>query len=211
MNESTNIQSLLGDCRVLPVVTAHDVRQTVQLTQALLDGGMRAVEITLRTEAALDSIRAVKAELPGAVVAAGTVTNPDDLNRAMDAGADFCVSPGVTERLLRAAAEARINFVPGVATASEIMLGMDYGFRCFKLFPAVAVGGLKLIKSLAGPFPDLQFCPTGGLNRQNFREFLALPNVICCGGSWMVADELVSAGKWQQIEELARDAMNPSK
>ena len=207
MNEATNIRSLLGGCRVLPVVTAQTVKSTVQLTQTLFDGGMRAVEITLRTEAALDSIRAVKAEVPDILVAAGTVTNPEDLERAMDAGADFCVSPGVTERLLRAAAEARVDFVPGVATASEILLGMDYGFRCFKLFPAVAVGGLQLIKSLSGPFPDLQFCPTGGLNASNFREFLALPNVICCGGSWMVADALVSAGKWPQMEELAREAM----
>jgi len=193
---------------VLPVVTAQTVKSTVQLTQTLFDGGMRAVEITLRTEAALDSIRAVKAEVPDILVAAGTVTNPEDLERAMDAGADFCVSPGVTERLLRAAAEARVDFVPGVATASEILLGMDYGFRCFKVFPAAAVGGLRTdLRRCPAPFPICQFCPTGGLNASNFREFRALPNVICCGGSWRVADALVSAGKWPQMEELAREAM----
>lgn len=207
MNKTPTIRLRLEECRVLPVVTAHEVETTVQLTKALLRGGMRAVEVTLRTEVALDSIRAVKAEVPGVLVAAGTNTNPDDLGRAIDAGADFCVSPGLTEQLLRAASEAEIDFVPGVATASEIMLGMDYGYQCFKLFPATAVGGMNLIKSLAGPFPDLHFCPTGGLNPQNFRDFLALPNVVCCGGSWMVTDELVSAGKWVQIEALARDAM----
>ena len=148
MSAAPMIQSHLENCRVLPVVTAHDVETTVRLTRTLLQGGMRAVEITLRTEAALDSIRAVKAEVPDALVAAGTVTNPDDLGRAMDAGADFCVSPGLTVSLLHAASEAGVDFVPGVATASEIMLGMDYGYRCFKLFPAVAVGGMDLIKSL---------------------------------------------------------------
>jgi 2-dehydro-3-deoxyphosphogluconate aldolase/(4S)-4-hydroxy-2-oxoglutarate aldolase len=200
-------QSLLKSCRVLPVVTATDVESTVQLTRTLHKGGMKAVEITLRTAAALDSIRAVKAEVPGILVAAGTVTNPDEMAAAVAAGADFCVSPGSTERLLRAASEAGVDFVPGVATASEVMMGMDYGYRSFKLFPAVAVGGMKLLKSLAGPYPDIRFCPTGGLTPENFREFLALPNVICCGGSWMVADELVNAGSWDEIERLARDAM----
>ena len=200
-------QSLLKSCRVLPVVTATDVESTVQLTRTLHKGGMKAVEITLRTAAALDSIRAVKAEVPGILVAAGTVTNPDEMAAAVAAGADFCVSPGSTDRLLRAASEAGVDFVPGVATASEVMMGMDYGYRSFKLFPAVAVGGMKLLKSLAGPYPDIRFCPTGGLTPENFREFLALPNVICCGGSWMVADELVNAGSWDEIERLARDAM----
>jgi 2-dehydro-3-deoxyphosphogluconate aldolase/(4S)-4-hydroxy-2-oxoglutarate aldolase len=200
-------QSLLKSCRVLPVVTATDVESTVQLTRTLHKGGMKAVEITLRTAAALDSIRAVKAEVPGILVAAGTVTNPDDMETAVAAGADFCVSPGSTERLLRAASEAGVDFVPGVATASEVMMGMDYGYQSFKLFPAVAVGGMKLLKSLAGPYPDIRFCPTGGLTPANFREFLALPNVICCGGSWMVADELVDSGSWDEVERLARDAM----
>jgi 2-dehydro-3-deoxyphosphogluconate aldolase/(4S)-4-hydroxy-2-oxoglutarate aldolase len=200
-------QSLLRRCRVLPVVTAREVDATVQLTRTLLKGGMHAVEITLRTAAALDSIRAVKAEVPGILVAAGTITNPDDLQAAVAAGADFCVSPGSTERLLRAAIEAKVDFVPGVASASEILLGMDYGYEVFKLFPAVAVGGINLLKSLAGPYPDIRFCPTGGLTPGNFREFLALPNVLCCGGSWMVADALVESGAWDEIERLARDAM----
>lgn len=193
--------------RVLPVITATDVASTVELSRALQRGGMRAVEITLRTEAALDSMRAVKAEVPELKVAAGTVTNGEELRRAIDVGCDFYVSPGLTEGLLRAAAHAGVDLIPGVATPSEIMQGMDYGLSCFKLFPAVAVGGLELLRSLAGPFPDLRFCPTGGLNPQNFREYLALPNVVCCGGSWMVAPELVNSGEWDKIEFLAREAM----
>ncbi len=193
--------------RVLPVITAADVDSTVQLSRALERGGMRAVEITLRTDAAIDSMCAVKAEVPGMQVAAGTVTSAGDLQRAMDAGCDFYVSPGLSEGLLQAAAEARVDLLPGVATPSDIMRGLDYGLSCFKLFPAVAIGGLGLLKSLAGPFPGLRFCPTGGLDAGNFREFLALPNVVCCGGSWMVTEELVSAGQWEQIESLARDAM----
>jgi 2-dehydro-3-deoxyphosphogluconate aldolase/(4S)-4-hydroxy-2-oxoglutarate aldolase len=200
-------RSVLAACRVLPVVTAHSVEQTVTLSRTLFAGGMKAVEITLRTEPALASIAAVKAQVPGLLVAAGTVTNPDDLHAAVGAGADFCVSPGLTENLLRAASQEGVDFVPGVSTASEVMQGMDYGYDCFKLFPAVAVGGINLLKSLSGPYPNIQFCPTGGLNVDNFRTFLALPNVVCCGGSWMVSSALVDAGNWSEIERLAREAM----
>ena len=203
-------QSLLERCRVLPVITATDVESTVQLARTLLSGGMAAVEITLRTEAGLDSIRAVKDQVPEILVAAGTVTNPSELEAAVNAGADFCVSPGLTEQLLRASSEAGVDFVPGVATASEVMLGMDYGYTTFKLFPAVAAGGINLLKSLGGPYPQVKFCPTGGLTPQNFREFLALANVVCCGGSWMVADKLVQSGQWTEIERLAREAMGES-
>ena len=201
------IAKTLSACRVLPVITAKDVESTVALSQALSRGGMKAVEITLRTPAALDSIREVAAQVPEMLVAAGTVTNPDELRRAVEAGASMVVSPGSTPRLLRAAREAGIDFVPGVTTASEVMRGLDEGYDCFKLFPAVAVGGLNLLNSLAGPFPDVKFCPTGGLNPANFREFLARPNVVCCGGSWMVAADLVDNHRWDEIEVLARDAM----
>tara|TARA_R110002074_G_scaffold402261_1_gene605794 strand:- start:6690 stop:7313 length:624 start_codon:yes stop_codon:yes gene_type:complete len=202
------ITTLLANYRVLPVITATDVASTVELARALRRGGMKAVEITLRTPAALESITAVAAEVPDMVVAAGTVTNPTELHSAIEAGASMVVSPGSTPALLRAAREAGIDFVPGVATASEVMLGLDEGYDCFKLFPAVAVGGMQLLKSLAGPFPDVKFCPTGGLTQANFREFLALPNVVCCGGSWMVSAELVAHGRWDQIEALAGDAMS---
>jgi 2-dehydro-3-deoxyphosphogluconate aldolase/(4S)-4-hydroxy-2-oxoglutarate aldolase len=197
----------LASCRVLPVITAIDVESTVLLAQALDRGGMKAVEITLRTPAALESLREVKNAVPDMLVAAGTVTNPTSLAAAVEAGADFSVSPGITETLLRASDDMGARLLPGVASASEVMLGMDHGLDVFKLFPAVAVGGMALLKSLSGPFPDIRFCPTGGLGPDNFTDFLALPNVICCGGSWMVAEEYVRGGRWCKIEELAREAM----
>jgi 2-dehydro-3-deoxyphosphogluconate aldolase/(4S)-4-hydroxy-2-oxoglutarate aldolase len=201
------LEKILKECRVLPVVTAASVEGTVGLAQALQRGGMAAIEITLRSAAALDSIRAVKERVPGMLVAAGTVTNAAELERAMEAGATLVLSPGATPGLLRAAAAAGVDFVPGVATASEVMRGMDHGFSIFKLFPAEAGGGLALLKSLAGPFPQARFCPTGGLHPGNYRDYLALPNVICCGGSWMVGADLVDNSKWHEIEALARDAM----
>jgi 2-dehydro-3-deoxyphosphogluconate aldolase/(4S)-4-hydroxy-2-oxoglutarate aldolase len=198
----------LANCRVLPVIVAHDVKSTVRLAQALQNGGMRAVEITLRTPAALDSLREVKSALPGMLVAAGSVTSPEGLERALDVGVDFCVSPGTTDALLRAANEQGMPFLPGVATASEVLLGMEHGYKQFKLFPAGAVGGVQLLNSLAGPFPNARFCPTGGLSRDNFRDYLALPNVVCCGGSWMASDAMVKSGSWDEIEQLAQESMD---
>ena len=146
-------------CRVLPVVTATDVESTVQLAQALLRGGMYAIEITLRTPAAMPAIRAVQAEVPGMLVAAGTVNTPDDLERVVDAGIELALSPGATDSLLRAAADAPLDFVPGVATSSEVMNALDHGFSICKLFPAVTLGGESMLKSLGGPFPDVRFLP----------------------------------------------------
>lgn len=193
--------------RVLPVVTAHDVESTVKLAQALAAGGVQAIELTLRTPAALDAIRAVRETLPQMSVASGTVTNPEQLQAAIDAGCEFHVSPGLTPALLDAAHESAAQLLPGVGGASEVMLGLDSGLRNFKLFPAVAVGGLTMLKSLAGPFPDVCFCPTGGLGEANFREFLGLSNVMCCGGSWMVSADLVEAGRWDEVTALAAAAL----
>lgn len=201
------LREQLSVARVLPVLTAQDVDSTLLLVDALVAGGMSAVEITLRTDAALDSLRAVKTAHPDLAVAAGTVTCADDMRRALEAGADFCVSPGISTELLETAAETPAAFLPGVASASEIMLGLAHGLDTFKLFPAVPVGGIALLQSFAGPFPTVQFCPTGGLSPQNYRDFLALPNVICCGGSWMVAAELVRGCRWSEIETLAREAV----
>lgn len=202
------IADTLATFRVLPVITATTEASTVALARALHRGGMQAVEITLRTPAALASIRAVAAAVPELVIAAGTVTNPAELESAMTAGATMAVSPGSTPQLLRAARAAGIAFVPGVATASEVMQGLDEGYSCFKLFPAVAVGGISLLKSLAGPYPDVRFCPTGGLNASNFRDYLALSNVVCCGGSWMVTADLVDNERWDLIETMAAEAVS---
>ena len=199
--------SLLRECRVLPVVTALDAESTVKLARSLHCGGMKAIEITLRSDAALDSILAVQLEVPEMLVAAGTVNTPTQLEQVLKAGVKVALSPGATVELLRAAADSPVFFIPGAASASEVMEGMRYGFELFKFFPAEAAGGVAMLKSLAGPFPQIQFCPTGGLNPANFRSYLALPNVLCCGGSWMVSSELISQGKWGEIEELARQAM----
>ena len=200
--------SNLKECRVLPVVTAHDPAVTVLLAQALQRGGMKAIEITLRTPAALDSITAVAEAVPGMMVAAGTVTNPLELQRVIDCGVSLALSPGATPSLLAAARESGLDFIPGVARASEGMAGLEHGFSLFKLCPAEALGGPGMLKSLGGPFPAARFCPTGGLNQGNFRDYLALSNVICCGGSWMVAQDLVDNGDWNKIEALASEAMD---
>lgn len=200
----------LAQARVMPVVTAHDVASTVELAGALAAGGMTSIEITLRTESALASIAAVKKAVPDMLMAAGTVLNGQDVQSAVAAGADIVVSPGISEELLVTSKEAGVALLPGVATASEIMLGLAHDVTIFKLFPAVAVGGLTLLRSFGGPFPQVRFCPTGGLSVDNFREFLALPNVICCGGSWMVSSTLVQNSQWHDIEALARDAMSPA-
>jgi 2-dehydro-3-deoxyphosphogluconate aldolase/(4S)-4-hydroxy-2-oxoglutarate aldolase len=200
-------RKFLTDSRVLPVVTVRDVNSVVELARSLAAGGMKAIEVTLRTAEALDGIRAIKSEVPDMTIAAGTVTNPVELQSAIDAGADFHLSPGMTPNLLQAAREAQVYLVPGVATASEVMTGMEYGLDTFKLFPAVPLGGIDVLKSLGGPFPQIMFCPTGGLNPGNYLDFLALDNVLCCGGSWMVSDTLVAGEQWAKIEQLARSAM----
>jgi 2-dehydro-3-deoxyphosphogluconate aldolase/(4S)-4-hydroxy-2-oxoglutarate aldolase len=202
------LREKLQASRVLPVVTARDVDSTVRLAHALQRGGMAAIEITLRTPAAMEAIVAVKQEVPGLLVAAGTVNTPAELEQVVAAGVELALSPGATSALLRAAADAPLDFVPGVASASEVMNAQEHGFSIYKLFPATTLGGEAMLKSLGGPFPEVLFCPTGGLNPSNYRQFLALPNVICCGGSWMVAADLVDNGRWDDIEGLAREAMS---
>ncbi|KAA1192469.1 bifunctional 4-hydroxy-2-oxoglutarate aldolase/2-dehydro-3-deoxy-phosphogluconate aldolase [Pseudohalioglobus sediminis] len=197
----------LSAFRVLPVVTAREVDATVRLARALHAGGMRAIEITLRTPEALAAIAAVRESVPDLLVAAGTVTSAAELEQVVAAGVPLALSPGCTDELLAAAVAAPIEFIPGVATASEVMRVRDAGLRVSKLFPAVPLGGVAILKGLAGPFPDMLFCPTGGLTRDNFRDFLDLPNVVCCGGSWMVSDKLVDNARWQDIERLAAEAM----
>ncbi len=197
----------LTTCKVVPVVTAVDVASTVQLAKALQRGGIKVIEITMRSDCALASIQAVRTQVPGLLVAAGTVTNSEALTQVKKAGAELVFSPGCSDSLLRAATAAGVDFIPGVCSASEIMLCLDHGFECLKLFPAEAAGGRSLLKAFSGPFPQVRFCPTGGLDEENFRAYLEMPNVVCCGGSWMVTSTLVSNGQWDEIERLAREAM----
>lgn len=197
----------LEEARVLPVIAPLDVPSTVQLCRTLAGAGMSAVEITLRHQQALEALAAVRRDQPGLCIAAGTVLNGAQARAAVDAGASFLVSPGLTPGLLDMTRGLSVPLLPGVATASEVMQGLDAGLDCFKFFPAVPAGGLALLKALAGPFPEVAFCPTGGLGADNHAEYLELPNVICCGGSWMVSRELVQQARWEEIAALAAAAV----
>lgn len=199
-----SLQSLLQTTRVLPVLISDTVEQAVEASRALQRGGLTAVEITLRTPIALEAIAAVKSALPNFVVAAGTVKNRADMKAVSSAGADFAVSPGFTQSMAEAAKEEGLAYLPGVVTPSEIIQAVDQGFSCFKLFPASAVGGIGLLKALASPFEGVVFCPTGGINGSNYKDYLALPNVVCVGGSWMVAPELLRQGEWKEVEARAQ-------
>jgi 2-dehydro-3-deoxyphosphogluconate aldolase/(4S)-4-hydroxy-2-oxoglutarate aldolase len=192
---------------VIPVLVIDTPEEAVPLARALIDGGVRVLEITLRTPRALDVIKALAQQVPQAVLAVGTVTTPEQWEAAAKAGAQFAVSPGLSPRLIDAARDGGpIPLLPGVATASELMTALDAGFECFKFFPAQQAGGVALLKALGGPFPDALFCPTGGITAQTAPSFLALPNVACVGGSWLAPPELIKAGNWAAITELAQAA-----
>ncbi len=189
---------------VMPVIVLDAVDQAVPVAEALYEGGIKAVEITLRTPVALECIRAIKKSCPQLIVGAGTLVNTENVAQVADAGVDFAVSPGMTEALVKASQELGVKLLPGVATCSEILAGMEYGLSCFKLFPATAVGGLSLLKSISGPLPQVTFCPTGGLTIDDFDQYLALANVACVGGSWLVPKAAVAAKDWSAITEIAR-------
>lgn len=195
---------------VVPVMVIRKLEQAVPLAKALVAGGIRVLEITLRTPVALDAIRAISREVPDAIVGAGTVTCDDDLTAVAAAGAVFAISPGLTIELLDTANRGQIPLLPGISTISELMTGMARGYTHFKFFPAEAAGGVKMLKSIAGPFPQITFCPTGGITLANYREYLALKNVACIGGSWVAPQELMDQGDWTMITELAREAVEKS-
>jgi len=204
--DSAALDSLVARCPVIPVLVIEDADTAVPLARALIAGGVTAIEITLRSAAALEAIRRVAAEVPEAAVGAGTVLDPVQFGAAQRAGARFIVSPGATEALYAAAAGAGLPYLPAVATASEIMQGLHRGYRRFKFFPAERAGGLRALKDFAGPFPDVHFCPTGGVAESNFAEYLALANVFAVGGSWLAPAETVKARDWPGIAALARRA-----
>ncbi len=190
---------------IVPVLVVHDAAQARPLAEALVAGGLPALEVTLRTPAALDVIRAM-ADVPGGIVGAGTLITPDDVKAAKDAGATFGVSPGATDTLLDACEAEGLPLLPGAASASEAMRLLERGYTTQKFFPAEAAGGAKFIGSLASPLPQISFCPTGGVSPSNAMDYLKLANVICAGGSWVAPSKLVEAGAWDEIEALARDA-----
>ena len=192
---------------VVPVLVIKDVEDALPIAEALLEADIKVLEVTLRTPAALDVISTIAKALPEAVVGSGTVTNRELLQRSADAGAKFAISPGLTKDLLQAGNEGDIALIPGISSISELMDGIDYGYDHFKFFPAEASGGVNAIKSIGGPFADIRFCPTGGININNINKYLALPNVACCGGSWLVSDEIIAQKNWKQITELAKQAL----
>jgi 2-dehydro-3-deoxyphosphogluconate aldolase/(4S)-4-hydroxy-2-oxoglutarate aldolase len=198
--------SLLGLAPVLPVVVIEDVADAVPLARALVAGGLPAIEVTLRTPVALEALRAIAGEVPGAVVGAGTVVTPGQVKECVEAGARFLVSPGWTELLLEAMQGSGVPFLPGVSTTSEVVALLERGVREMKFFPAQASGGTAYLKALAGPLPQARFCPTGGIGVDSAPEYLALPNVGCVGGSWMIPGDAVAARDWGRVEVLAREA-----
>ena len=197
-----NIDAIMRTAPVIPVIVIEDVAHAVPLAEALVAGGLRVLEVTLRTPAALGAIRAMK-QVEGAIVGAGTVTNPRDLDAALEAGSEFIVSPGLTETLGRAAIASGVPFLPGIANAGDIMRGLDLGLDRFKFFPAMAAGGLPALKALAAPFGSVRFCPTGGIGLDNAAEWLAFDPVLCVGGSWVSPK---GAPDKAVIEALAREA-----
>lgn len=204
------LATILRLAPVIPVVVIEDARAAVPMARALVAGGVPAIEVTLRTAAALEAVRAIAAEVEGAVVGVGTVLGEADLRAAREAGARFAVSPGATARLLDAAEDIALPLLPGAATASEAMALLERGYRHLKFFPAVPAGGAKLLAAWAGPLPQLRFCPTGGISAASAGDFLALPNVLCVGGSWLTPADKLAAGDWAGIEQLARAASSLS-
>jgi 2-dehydro-3-deoxyphosphogluconate aldolase/(4S)-4-hydroxy-2-oxoglutarate aldolase len=198
--------SVLDLAPVVPVVVIDDAADAVPLARALVAGGLRAIEVTLRTPAALDAIRAIAEQVPDAVVGAGTVITPEQVKECVAAGARFLVSPGWTDVLLEAMRGSGVPFLPGVSTTSEVVALLERGVREMKFFPAEAAGGAAYLKSLAGPLPQARFCPTGGIAAARAPEYLALPNVGCVGGTWMIPGDAIAAGDWGRIEALAREA-----
>ncbi|GAB6139663.1 bifunctional 4-hydroxy-2-oxoglutarate aldolase/2-dehydro-3-deoxy-phosphogluconate aldolase [Methylosoma difficile] len=192
---------------VMPVMVIQNLDDAVPLAQALVDGGIKVLEITLRTPIALEAIKLISENVKDAIVGAGTILNPEQLKAAEDAGAVFAISPGLTPTLLEAAVNGNIALIPGVASLSELMLGMEYGLDHFKFFPAEAAGGIPMLKAIAGPVPQVTFCPTGGISPENYLAYLALPNVACVGGSWLAPGDAVKAKNWAKVTELAQQAI----
>jgi 2-dehydro-3-deoxyphosphogluconate aldolase/(4S)-4-hydroxy-2-oxoglutarate aldolase len=202
---------VMQDAPVIPVIVLNDLAHAVPMARALVAGGIRMLEVTLRTPQALACIEAIAREVPEAVVGAGTVRTRADVRAATMAGARFAVSPGYTSQIGQACRDASLPLLPGVATGGEIMMAMEDGLTELKFFPAVQAGGMAMLKAWGGPFWDVTFCPTGGISLANAVDFLALPNVACVGGSWLVPQDALAQGDWARITQLARETLNLRK
>lgn len=205
MPEPMNTLELASHGPVIPVIVLQHVEDAIPLAQALVEGGVRVLEVTMRTPVALRCIEEIARAVPQAIVGAGTVRSAADARAAQAAGARFAVSPGYTEAVGSACQDIALPLLPGVATASELMAAQDGGHHFVKFFPATAAGGLPMLKALSGPFPEVSFCPTGGITAQNAREFLALPQVKVCGGTWLTPQDAIQARDWARITRLAQE------
>jgi 2-dehydro-3-deoxyphosphogluconate aldolase/(4S)-4-hydroxy-2-oxoglutarate aldolase len=206
MSPRVQIERILRLSPVMPVVVIEEAQVAPELARAFVRGGIRVVEVTLRTPAALRAIEAIARNVPEIAVGAGTVLTVEDLHAATSAGATFAISPGSSAALLSAGASGSIPYLPAVATASELMQGIASGYHCFKFFPAGPAGGTAMLKAFAGPFPQARFCPTGGITPESVRSYLDLPNVLCAGGSWLSPADAIAARDWSRIEALASQA-----
>ncbi|GAA5214592.1 bifunctional 4-hydroxy-2-oxoglutarate aldolase/2-dehydro-3-deoxy-phosphogluconate aldolase [Corallincola platygyrae] len=207
LNWSLKPEQLLSLSPVVPVIVIEREEDALPMAEALLAGGISLMEITLRTAAALPAIETIARKLPEVTVGAGTVYSKGHLQQVSDAGGQFAISPGGTPALLTAAANGKIPLLPGISTVSELMQGIELGYSHFKFFPAEACGGVKALKAISGPFPDIKFCPTGGISQENYRDYLALKTVACVGGSWLVPGEAVRQGDFSLITRLAKEAL----
>jgi 2-dehydro-3-deoxyphosphogluconate aldolase/(4S)-4-hydroxy-2-oxoglutarate aldolase len=201
-----NIRDIMAMSTVIPVLTIQRLEHAVPLAEALVRGGLRVLEVTLRTSCALEAIRAIRAAVPDAIVGGGTLTRARDFSACAAAGAQYGVTPGLTTELIAAAARSGLPLLPGIMTPGELIAARAAGFDACKLFPAQQAGGVGMLKALSGPFPDHVFCPTGGVTRANAVEYLALPNVVCVGGSWITPAAAMATANWATIESLAREA-----
>jgi len=204
MSPREQLAAILRTNWLVPVIAIEDASAAVPLARALVAGGVTALEVTLRTAAAPDAIRQIVQQVPQATVGVGTIRSAEDVRRAVDLGAKFGVSPGTTPTIYAACAAANLALLPGAATASEMLLALEHGCDIVKFFPAVPAGGIAAIKALRGPFPTLQFCPTGGINEANLADWLNVPGVIAVGGSWLAPDDQIRARDWSGITEIAR-------
>lgn len=200
-------KEVLEISKIIPVITIYDLKTSVNLAKALLDGGIKILEITLRTNNAIEAIKLIANEVPQVIVGAGTILNFKMLEEVKNAGAKFAISPGLNSIFAKEAQNIDITLIPGVATASEVMLALEFGYKNLKFFPAEYAGGITMLKSLAAPFSGVKFCPTGGINLDNMQNYLNLNNVLCVGGSWLSPKELILEKQWSKITQITKQSL----
>ena len=200
-------KEVLEISKIIPVITIYDLKTSVNLAKALLDGGIKILEITLRTNNAIEAIKLIANEVPKVIVGAGTILNFKMLEEVKNAGSKFAISPGLNSIFAKEAQNIDITLIPGVATASEVMLALEFGYKNLKFFPAESAGGITMLKSLAAPFSGVKFCPTGGINLDNMQNYLNLNNVLCVGGSWLSPKELILEKQWSKITQITKQSL----